>query len=124
MGCTGVEDPVGLSGRTSTGPSLRLGPSRCRRGHRDTPAVLADPLVHHLALDQREEGVVATLLDADAGPDVAAALADQDGPRRDGLAPEHLDAQTLGVGVSTVAGGAAALLVRHQPVSSAFFRSA
>src|SRR5439155_16624477 len=94
---------MSAAGGMSSGPSLRLGPSRCRRGHRGPPAVLADPLIDHVPLDQREERVVATLAHARAGPDVAPALADQDGPRFDGLASEHLDSQPLGVGVPAVA---------------------
>src|SRR5215831_11003802 len=80
---------------------------------RDAAAVLADALEHDLAIDQREEAVVARLADAGTGQDVGAALADDDRARGDPLAAERLHAHTLRVGVAAVAGRAAALLVRH-----------
>src|SRR5205823_14408101 len=74
---------------------------------------LADALEHDLAGDQRVEAVVAALADADAGQDVGAALPDDDRAGGDALAAVRLHAQALRVGVTAVAGRAAALLVRH-----------
>src|SRR6185437_10825789 len=45
----------------------------------------------HLAIDQREQGVVAAQPDADARMELGAALADDDVAGFDGLAAEQLD---------------------------------
>src|SRR5205807_9450179 len=82
-------------------------------GDRDAAAVLAHALEDDLAVDQGEEAVVAGLTDAHAGLDMRAALADDDRAHGHDLAAVRLDAQLLRVGVAAVAGGAAALLVRH-----------
>ncbi len=63
--------------------------------------------------DEGEERVVATTADVGAGVEVGAALADDDLAGVDDLAAETLHAESLGVGVTTVAGGACALLVCH-----------
>ena len=76
-------------------------------------AILAEPLVEDGALDQREEGVVAAHADVRPGMDARAALADQDVARDDVLAGVHLDAATLALAVTTVAGAPLTLLVSH-----------
>jgi hypothetical protein len=67
----------------------------------------------HGAVDEGEQRVVATDADVLAGVHPRAALADDDRAGGDLRAVEHLDAQALGVGVTTVAGGPAALGLRH-----------
>src|SRR6185312_11285578 len=67
----------------------------------------------HLAIDQREQGVVAAQADADARMELGAALADDDVAGFDGLAAEQLDAQIFRVGVAAVARGTYALFVCH-----------
>src|SRR5438105_9715525 len=67
-----------------------------------------------LPVGQREEGVVGALADALAGMDPGPPLADDHAPGRDLLAAERLHAETLGLGVPAVLGGAAALLVCHR----------
>src|ERR1700712_940975 len=62
---------------------------------------------------QREQGVVATTADVDAGVEVGAALADDDLAGLDDLTAEALDAEVLRVRVATVAGGRCALFVCH-----------
>ena len=65
-----------------------------------------------------EQRVVAATADVGAGVEVRAALADDDLAGEDLLAAEALHAQSLSVGVTTVAGGACALFVCHLCVSS------
>src|SRR5690606_1470400 len=60
-----------------------------------------------------EQRVVAATADVHAGVEVGAALADDNLAGVDLLAAETLDAKSLGVGVTTVAGGACALLMCH-----------
>src|SRR5437764_10561874 len=60
-----------------------------------------------------EERVVPTLAHTCPGVDVGTALAHDDRARRDLLSGEALDPEALGLGVASVAGGPAALLVRH-----------
>jgi hypothetical protein len=67
----------------------------------------------HLAVDEREQGVVATEADAGARMELGAALADDDVAGFDGLAAEDLDAEVLRVGIAAVARGAYALFVCH-----------
>src|SRR5207302_6035100 len=62
---------------------------------------------------QREEGVVAPLANAGPGVDPGSPLADDDRPGGHVLAAERLHAEPLGLGVASVLGGAAALLVCH-----------
>src|SRR5262249_56055106 len=88
------------------------------------PVILAEALVHNLAVYQGEEAVVATLADSWTGLEVGASLANDDGPRPDGRAAEDLDPQALRVGVAPVAGGAPALFVCHYSDSSAAAGSA
>src|SRR5690606_39030847 len=70
-----------------------------------------------LAVDQREQGVVAAEADAHARMELGAALADDDVAGLDGLAAVHLHAQVLRVGVAAVARGAYALFMCHDCVS-------
>src|SRR5262252_4396800 len=89
------------------------------RSDGDAAAVLANALVHNLAVDEGEETVVATLTNSWPGLDVRAALAHDDRPGGHGRAAEELDTQAVRIGVAAIAGGAAAFLVCHYSVSSA-----
>jgi hypothetical protein len=62
---------------------------------------------------QSEQGVVAATANARTGVEVGAALADDDFASGNYLAAEALDAEVLGVGVTTVASGARAFFVCH-----------
>src|SRR5690554_2674476 len=66
-----------------------------------------------LAVDEREQRVVATQADARTRVELGAALANDDVAGIDGLAAEDLDAQVLRVGVAAVARGTYAILVCH-----------
>src|SRR5690348_10323720 len=66
-----------------------------------------------LAVDQREQGVVAAEADAHARVELRAALANDDVARVDGLAAVQLHAQELRVGVAAVARGTYALFMCH-----------
>src|SRR3954447_24718295 len=79
---------------------------------RDDPAAAAGGELHR-PRGAGVQRVVAAHADALAGPEAAAALADDDLAAGDGLAGEHLHAEALGVRVTAVAGGAEALLVCH-----------
>ena len=68
---------------------------------------------HDVARGERAQGVVAAPADVVSRVEVGAALADDDLAGVDGLAAEALDAQTLRVGVASVAGARCALLVCH-----------
>src|SRR5690348_15009475 len=67
----------------------------------------------HLAIDQREQRVVAAEADADARMELGAALAHDDVAGFDDLAAEQLDAEVFRVGVAAVARGTYALFVCH-----------
>src|SRR5690606_28129909 len=67
---------------------------------------------------ESEQGVVPAAPDVGAGVEVGAALADEDLAGVDLLAAEALHAETLRVRVTTVAGGACALLVCHVCLSA------
>src|SRR5690606_23105308 len=73
-------------------------------------ALRAEPASARLGAAQR---VVAATADAGAGVEVRAALADEDLAGVDGLTAEALHAESLCVGVTTVAGRARALLMCH-----------
>lgn len=64
----------------------------------------------HRTGGQREQRVVAATADVHAGVEVGAALTDDDLAGVDLLAAEALDAEALSVGITTVTGGACALL--------------
>ena len=83
------------------------------RIHRDPALVAPETLVLHLAIDQREEGVVATQADVLAGVEAGAELAHQDVAGADGLAVTALDTPVLRVGVAAVPGRALSLLMSH-----------
>jgi hypothetical protein len=69
----------------------------------DETADTAPVLKLHLALGGGKESVVSASFDVVAGLEVSASLADQNGARRDRLTVADLGAETLGVGVATVA---------------------
>ena len=75
---------------------------RGRSNYVDGLAATLDSKLHR-AGSGREEGVVATATDVDAGMEVGAALPDNDLARLDDLAAEPLDAESLRVGFATVA---------------------
>ena len=74
-------------------------------------AILAHPLKTDLAVYQCEQGVVAANPDVLAGMDMRASLANQDVASQNKLPICTLYAQTLGLGVTAVSRGAAALFV-------------
>ena len=76
-----------------------------------TFAVLAHPLELDLAVAQSEQGVVAALAHVHAGVDVGAALTDQNVAGQNELTVAALHAQTLGLRVAAVPGGANALFM-------------
>src|SRR4029450_8378522 len=74
------------------------GPGRAGLGARVDAGQLAAAhhVVHDMAVDLGEQGVVAAAADAVAGVDAGAALADQDRARGQQLAAGTLDPETLG----------------------------
>jgi hypothetical protein len=62
---------------------------------------------------QGEQGVVSTTANACTGVEVGASLADDDLACGNYLAAEALDAEVLGVGVTTVASGTRAFFMCH-----------
>src|SRR5699024_2339797 len=76
-------------------------------------AVAAHALEVNAAVDQREQRVVAADADALTGMDVGAALTDQDVAGQNVLTVAALDAETLGLRVTAVLGGAYAFFVCH-----------
>jgi len=79
--------------------------------HGDLLAVLAHALELHSAVNLGEQGIVAALANIVAGMDVSAALTNQHVAGQNELTIGALDAQTLGLGVTAVLSGAAALLM-------------
>ena len=77
----------------------------------DEAAVLALVLEADLAVHEREDRVVLAHADIDARVEAGAALADDDGTGGAELAAEDLGAETLGMGVAAVAGGADAFFM-------------
>ena len=65
-------------------------------------------------VDQSEQGVILADADIDTGMDVGASLADQDVAGQNELTVSTLDAQALGLGVTAVLGGTAALMVSEE----------
>jgi len=90
---------------------------RLLRQHVDELAALALAELHH-AVRGREQGVVAAAADVLARVEPGAALAHEDRAGGDDLAVEPLHAEALCCGVAAVAGGAAALGLRHLATSS------
>ena len=77
-------------------------------------AILAHALELDLAVNECEQGVVAADPDVVARMDVRASLADQNVAGQNELTVCALDAEALGLGVTTVLGGTAALLMREE----------
>ena len=73
-------------------------------------AILAHALELDLAVNQRKQGVVAADPDVVTGMDVGASLANQNVAGQNELTVSPLDAKSLGLGITAVLGGAAALL--------------
>src|SRR3546814_470116 len=90
---------------------------RLRREHRYERATGLAVVELHMAVGGGEQGVILAHADVLAGMHLGAALADDDIARNDGLAAELLDAEALGLGVATVARGAASFFVCHETVS-------
>ena len=63
------------------------------------------------SINQGKKGVIRTPANIDARQHRGAALTNQNRASTDGLAAIALDAETLGIGVAAVAGGACAFLV-------------
>src|SRR3989442_14622432 len=100
--------PLRRKGAPSVGSGLR-------RRHDARPApLLAEPLVEHGAVAEREEREVAPHADVRPRVHVRAALADEDVAGPHALAGEDLDPAPLPPAVAPVAGAALTLLVRHQ----------
>ena len=76
--------------------------------------ILAQTLKAQGAVHLGKQGIVSADAHVGAGMDLGAALTDQNIAGLDELAICTLGAQTLGVGVTTVLGGAAALLVGEE----------
>src|SRR5207302_10861891 len=112
-GDRGVGDPR----RAARLPAARLRLRRRRRHDARAAAVLAEPLVLHDAVDQREERVVAPHADVRSRVDPRAALPDEDVSHAHVLTGEELHAASLPRAVAAVPGAALALLVRHQLIS-------
>src|SRR4029079_6967690 len=77
------------------------------------PVARALDRIAHLAVDQREERVVAADADVRASVELGAALANDDRAGRDDLAAEHLDAEHTEPRVAAVARRAAAFFLCH-----------
>ena len=81
---------------------------------RDLLTILAQPLEANCAADSGEQGVVSALAHVHTGVDVGAALTHQDVAGLDELTVGTLGAKALGLGITAVLGGAAALLVGEE----------
>mgnify|MGYP000060526060 CR=1 FL=1 len=79
--------------------------------NRNLLTILAQTLEADNAVRLGEQGVVGTLAHVGAGVDVGAALTHQDVAGLDELTVGTLGAKALGLGITAVLGGAAALLV-------------
>src|SRR5262249_31796960 len=75
--------------------------------------VVAAALEAHVSVGLREEGVIDSDADVDAGFEARPALADEDAACRHELSAEPLDTQHLGVGVTAVPRAANTFLVGH-----------
>ena len=80
------------------------------------------PLEFHLTVDLGEQGIIAAQAYVDAGANPGAALPHQNGAAAYYLSAVPLDAETLGVAVSTVVGAASGFLVGHYLISPVMFR--
>src|SRR5436190_3692477 len=81
-------------------------------GHRLAVARALDRIAH-LAVDEREQRVVAADADVRAGVELGAALAHDDRAGRNDLAAEHLDAEHLRLRIAAVTRRAAAFFLCH-----------
>lgn len=79
--------------------------------NRNLLAILAQTLETNLAVYQSEEGIVASDPNVGAGMNVGAPLANKDVSGENELTVGALHAKTLGLGVTTVFGGADALFM-------------
>jgi hypothetical protein len=79
--------------------------------HRALLAILTHALELDLTVDQSKQGVIAADTNIVTGMNVRASLANQDVASQNELTVSALHAQTLGLGVTAVLGGAAALLM-------------
>ncbi len=85
-------------------------------GRFDVNVVAAEGALHFEldgAVNEGVERVVLARADVVAGVELRAALTNDDAASVDGCIAENLHAKTLRLGVTTVAGGAAAFLVCH-----------
>ena len=82
--------------------------------NRALPAILTHTLKTDSAVDQSEQGVILADTDVGTGMDVGSSLANQNVAGQNELTVGTLDAQPLGLGVTTVLGGTAALVVREE----------
>ena len=76
--------------------------------------ILAHALELDGAVNQSKQGVIAADADVNAGMDVGASLANQDVAGQDELTVCTLHAQALGLGITTVLGRTAALVVSEE----------
>src|SRR2546428_1628062 len=100
--------PLRRKGAPSVGSGLR------RRHDARAAPLLAEPLVEHGAVAEREEREVASHADVRPRVHVCAALADEDVPGAHVRAGEDLDPAPLAGAVAPVAGAALAFLVCHR----------
>ena len=82
--------------------------------HGALPAILAQTLKLDGAVNLGEQGVVLTDAHIDTGMDVGASLANQNVAGQNELTVGTLHAQTLGLGITAVLGGTAALVVSEE----------
>ena len=80
----------------------------------DLLLALCGVLETNRAVDQSEQGIIASDTDIGAGTDGGASLPDEDIPRQDSLTVRSLDAEPLGLAVPTVLGGTDALLMSKE----------
>src|SRR5271157_1126121 len=97
---------------TQKGPGALLGGSRQRLDRHMHP-ILGPALELNLAVDQREDGVIAPEADILSRLPLGATLAEDDVARNNHLAAVLLDAEPPAFGVAAVARGAACLFVCH-----------
>ena len=78
------------------------------------PAILTQALELDGTVDQSKQGVVLADTNIGAGMDVGASLANQNVASQNKLAVSALAAQSLGLGITAVLGGTAALVVSEE----------
>ena len=77
------------------------------------PAQFVLPLEPHIAVNRREERVIAADADVVSGVDMRAALPNEDASRRHVMPGEAFDSEPFADAVTSVAGTAAALFMSH-----------